>query len=138
MVTCKATHAQEDQVKLLLEVQTKSGQNLKFLEEKSGIFSVTGLVPGTKYQLVIRAKNTQYHSDKPCQQSSRRNDRNYSNDINCSPSNVFQHFRFFTKGTPCGFGLCPIVAGIVRSRGNGCVHSVFWSHHKNLNIFFRW
>ena len=41
----------------MLEVQNKSDPEIKFLEKDSGIFSVTGLVPGTKYQLIVTARN---------------------------------------------------------------------------------
>merc|ERR1719431_650651 len=57
MVTCKTAHGPDDQVKLVLEVQNKSDPEIKFLEKDSGIFSVTGLVQGTKYQLIVTARN---------------------------------------------------------------------------------
>ena len=55
---------ENDEAKLLLEVHTENGVKRKVLEKDSENFSVSGLVPGTKYEIKVTAKN-QHGRSKP-------------------------------------------------------------------------
>ena len=55
--TCEDIPGEGAEVKLQLEVQTIRGLKVKVVELDSQTFSVRSLVPGTKYEIKLTAKN---------------------------------------------------------------------------------